>query len=100
MCIRDRFGGCARDLREVAPNARGAVGRVAVGDGGVDVVGARREVAGVIVPPVSYTHLRAHETVLDLVCRLLLEKKKQNTTYDVQQLTNKVSNNRTGTAQR
>ena len=25
--------------------------------------------------PVSYTHLRAHETVLDLVCRLLLEKK-------------------------
>ena len=28
---------------------------------------------------VSYTHLRAHETVLDLVCRLLLEKKtKQN----------------------
>ena len=27
---------------------------------------------------VSYTHLRAHETVLDLVCRLLLEKKKVN----------------------
>ena len=27
---------------------------------------------------VSYTHLRAHETVLDLVCRLLLEKKKRN----------------------
>ena len=25
---------------------------------------------------VSYTHLRAHETVLDIVCRLLLEKKK------------------------
>ena len=25
---------------------------------------------------VSYTHLRAHETVLDLVCRLLLAKKK------------------------
>src|SRR5665811_2578960 len=24
------------------------------------------------VNPVSYTHLRAHETVLDLVCRLLL----------------------------
>ena len=30
--------------------------------------------------PVSYTHLRAHETVLDLVCRLLLEKKKQHNT--------------------
>src|SRR5664280_2880385 len=27
--------------------------------------------------PVSYTHLRAHETVLDLVCRLLLEKTKK-----------------------
>ena len=27
---------------------------------------------------VSYTHLRAHETVLDLVCRLLLEKKKKD----------------------
>ena len=26
---------------------------------------------------VSYTHLRAHETVLDIVCRLLLEKKKK-----------------------
>ena len=25
---------------------------------------------------VSYTHLRAHETVLDLVCRLLLEQKQ------------------------
>ena len=30
------------------------------------------------VTPVSYTHLRAHETVLDLVCRLLLEKKNNN----------------------
>ena len=29
------------------------------------------------VVTVSYTHLRAHETVLDLVCRLLLEKKNQ-----------------------
>ena len=26
---------------------------------------------------VSYTHLRAHETKADLVCRLLLEKKKK-----------------------
>ncbi|GAB5887330.1 hypothetical protein JMUB7554_27810 [Staphylococcus aureus] len=25
--------------------------------------------------PVSYTHLRAHETLSDLVCRLLLEKR-------------------------
>ena len=33
--------------------------------------------------PVSYTHLRAHETVLDLVCRLLLEKKTKTTTRTV-----------------
>ena len=36
--------------------------------------------AGLIgMKAVSYTHLRAHETVLDLVCRLLLEKKQQIT---------------------
>ena len=29
--------------------------------------------------PVSYTHLRAHETDSYLVCRLLLEKKKTRT---------------------
>ena len=29
---------------------------------------------------VSYTHLRAHETVLDIVCRLLLEKKTKKKT--------------------
>src|SRR5665811_2477658 len=33
--------------------------------------------ATMIIKAVSYTHLRAHETVLDLVCRLLLEKKKK-----------------------
>ena len=32
---------------------------------------------------VSYTHLRAHETVLDLVCRLLLEKKKKPTKENI-----------------
>src|SRR5678816_4825866 len=31
---------------------------------------------GVTTTPVSYTHLRAHETPEHLVCRLLLEKKK------------------------
>ena len=30
---------------------------------------------------VSYTHLRAHETVLDIVCRLLREKKNTTKTY-------------------
>ena len=33
-----------------------------------------------VTKAVSYTHLRAHETVLDLVCRLLLEKKKKTRT--------------------
>ena len=45
------------------------IDRLVVGDAGADGVG-----------PVSYTHLRAHETVLDLVCRLLLDKKKTSTT--------------------
>ena len=35
---------------------------------------------------VSYTHLRAHETVLDLVCRLLLEKKKKKQSKKCKQL--------------
>eukprot|EP00657_Telonema_sp_P-1_P010119 TRINITY_DN4408_c0_g1_i1.p1 TRINITY_DN4408_c0_g1~~TRINITY_DN4408_c0_g1_i1.p1 ORF type:complete len:135 (+),score=44.23 TRINITY_DN4408_c0_g1_i1:179-583(+) len=34
------------------------------------------------IDAVSYTHLRAHETVLDLVCRLLLEKKKRDKVRD------------------
>src|SRR5664279_5878651 len=34
---------------------------------------------GLNVIPVSYTHLRAHETDSYLVCRLLLEKKKKET---------------------
>ena len=44
-----------------------AVGGITTGDS----VGASNTTG-----TVSYTHLRAHETVLDLVCRLLLEKKK------------------------
>eukprot|EP00657_Telonema_sp_P-1_P006887 TRINITY_DN2636_c0_g1_i1.p1 TRINITY_DN2636_c0_g1~~TRINITY_DN2636_c0_g1_i1.p1 ORF type:complete len:132 (-),score=42.99 TRINITY_DN2636_c0_g1_i1:8-403(-) len=38
---------------------------------------------------VSYTHLRAHETVLDLVCRLLLEKKKKYTEFNTKNHTTK-----------
>src|SRR5450756_2835177 len=40
---------------------------------GLCIAGA---LAGYLMP-VSYTHLRAHETRHDLVCRLLLEKKKK-----------------------
>ena len=50
----------ARRARAEAAGAAGARGR-----------GVRRDRAGAV----SYTHLRAHETVLDIVCRLLLEKK-------------------------
>ena len=39
----------------------------------VKIYKARTTVTGHV--PVSYTHLRAHETSLHLVCRLLLEKK-------------------------
>src|SRR5665648_827413 len=35
------------------------------------------ELTSSTIGPVSYTHLRAHETRHDLVCRLLLEKKKK-----------------------
>ena len=42
----------------------------------LDTISAlQKELEGYRRQPVSYTHLRAHETVLDLVCRLLLEKK-------------------------
>ena len=33
--------------------------------------------------PVSYTHLRAHETSLHLVCRLVLEKMRSARVRDV-----------------
>ncbi len=41
-----------------------------------EVVDASRKVHG--IDAVSYTHPRAHETVLDFVCRPSLEKKKLN----------------------
>ena len=41
------------------------------------------------IETVSYTHLRAHETVLDLVCRLLLEKTKNKQKKKKQQITKK-----------
>ena len=65
MCIRDRVPageerGAGDDLRPEPCRDRTLPGRYARG----------------APAPVSYTHLRAHETVLDLVCRLLLETKK------------------------
>ena len=50
---------------------------------------------------VSYTHLRAHETVLNLVCRLLLEKKKikKTKTNNNEIYTTKKSHNKYNTTQ-
>ena len=49
---------------------------------GPRVVGYPRAVRpGVDLLSVSYTHLRAHETVLDLVCRLLLDTKNHSTLH-------------------
>ena len=67
MCIRDRFseevksGNVISGLEPLTGN---------------DLVAF--VYAGYYARPVSYTHLRAHETVLDLVCRLLLEKKNRH----------------------
>ena len=64
MCIRDSIEGMEQDadiriIRAVCPLS--------------EMFGYVQAIRG--LSPVSYTHLRAHETVLDLVCRLLLEKK-------------------------
>ena len=64
MCIRDR----------TEPDQGGA--ELVTGLRGMDA-GRRRQRPQRLGEdrPVSYTHLRAHETVLEIVCRLLLEKK-------------------------
>eukprot|EP00656_Telonema_subtile_P038562 TRINITY_DN4362_c0_g1_i3.p1 TRINITY_DN4362_c0_g1~~TRINITY_DN4362_c0_g1_i3.p1 ORF type:complete len:432 (-),score=66.70 TRINITY_DN4362_c0_g1_i3:23-1318(-) len=50
--------------------------RGVVSEAEAKAAGIPEEVFDFFTEAVSYTHLRAHETVLDLVCRLLLEKKK------------------------
>src|SRR5665647_3620244 len=56
----------------------GAVFRrhVVIGDAFLRQNRADADVLAILIGPVSYTHLRAHETDSYLVCRLLLEKKK------------------------
>ena len=71
MCIRDRTTGAA---------AGGGPQELPVATGG-PFEGLTGVPLGSRVP-VSYTHLRAHETVLDIVCRLLLEKNKDNDLTD------------------
>ena len=48
-------------------------------------MGAHLGCRGREIVPVSYTHLRAHETVLDRVCRLLLENKNATCCYSVRE---------------
>ena len=69
MCIRDRHDADAAEARHVGYEHRSVAPRQVIDARGPEAIVA-----------VSYTHLRAHETVLDLVCRLLLEKKKTKTT--------------------
>ena len=80
MCIRDRIRQLQperhADERDLHANSFGDLERL--GDIDAD-------------DPVSYTHLRAHETVLDLVCRLLLEKKKIKFSKDTLQHTQIIS---------
>ena len=64
MCIRDSVRGGVKAVPVITPRTTGA--------GGVEL---RMDSPPGTLVPVSYTHLRAHETVLDIVCRLLLEKK-------------------------
>ena len=65
---------CIRDSTEPDRADRAAGSRSRRGAGRIHRQGELRARGAAAV---SYTHLRAHETVLDLVCRLLLEKKKK-----------------------
>ena len=67
MCVRDRTA-IGADLR------RGPFGE---GER-IQLTDPKGRLHTITLGAVSYTHLRAHETVLDLVCRLLLEKKTTN----------------------
>eukprot|EP00658_Telonema_sp_P-2_P001730 TRINITY_DN10653_c0_g1_i1.p1 TRINITY_DN10653_c0_g1~~TRINITY_DN10653_c0_g1_i1.p1 ORF type:complete len:312 (-),score=82.50 TRINITY_DN10653_c0_g1_i1:20-955(-) len=54
--------------------------------------GSTRACIGWVFTTVSYTHLRAHETPEHLVCRLLLEKKKNNKKHKNINIKNKQDN--------
>src|SRR5680860_537423 len=78
----DEFEEIAWDLLSREWNDPNAVrhGRQGQAQQGVDIYGRRQgqgPYIGAQCKPVSYTHLRAHETDSYLVCRLLLEKKKK-----------------------
>ena len=66
MCIRDSFYSVSISGYHIAEAGANPISQLAF-----------TLANGFTFVAVSYTHLRAHETVLDLVCRLLLEKKKK-----------------------
>ena len=72
MCIRDRPLTYNRDMQ---------LDKEPLFDS-IEIVSAELAVLSGLVT-VAYTHLRAHETVLDLVCRLLLEKKNPASTHAI-----------------
>ena len=74
MCIRDSLETMVGVEHESVDAYAFACTTHHFAQGGLDGFTHRR----VVEEPVSYTHLRAHETVLDIVCRLLLEKKNKN----------------------
>ena len=116
MCIRDSFlagGSQSGPNPSILDGEFSVVVTSTVGSFTMDVWGEVLKTsytgAGIRVEPtiaakvpepssVSYTHLRAHETVLDLVCRLLLEKKKHtNKTHNSKHKQNKQQNHRSDT---
>ena len=76
MCIRDRYN----TGRKVPLSQAKRGDLIFWGPGGNQHVALYLGNGQMLEASVSYTHLRAHETVLDLVCRLLLEKKKNKKT--------------------
>ena len=67
MCIRDSYGAYA--IGNDAPDLAVAAAAARISATAAFDMASRA---------VSYTHLRAHETVLDIVCRLLLETKNRD----------------------
>src|SRR5665647_2151766 len=66
------------NLQNIQENERTAIAREIHDELGQQLTALKMEVSWLNKKPVSYTHLRAHETDSYLVCRLLLEKKKKN----------------------
>ena len=90
MCIRDRVKRAYADWRRYPQYI------VPLTEASIDLIfapayGSSKKNA---TDTVSYTHLRAHETVLDLVCRLLLEKNKTKKKQKTNKEKKKTKNNK------